>query len=69
MPKANIIMVEKLSVCPKRPGAREGGPFPLLLLNITVKGLASKIKTLKIQLPILTVNTIIYVKKFPQHLF
>lgn len=62
MPKASIIMMEKVSVFPKRPGARQGCLLPLLLLNITVKILASKIKNLVIQLSLFADSTIIHVK-------
>lgn len=62
MPKANILMMEKLSVFPKRPGARQGRLLPLLLLNSTVNVFTRKIKSLKIQLSLFADNTIIYVK-------
>lgn len=62
MPKANILMMEKLSIFPKRPGARQGRLLPLLLLNSTVNVFTRKIKSLKIQLSLFADNTIIYVK-------
>jgi hypothetical protein len=49
---------------PQKTRTKARYPFPLLLLNITVKVLAtSKIRTLKIQLPVFTDDTTIYVFK------